>query len=264
MLRKKGMKNVQIVKRTDENVEINLVGVLQLFWNKIWIILFACVACMVVVFAGLHLFVTPKYTAFITLYVNNNINQDTTSITQSDLTASAKLVDTYSAIISSSTMLDEVVHQANVQLDGKELKDMISTKSVNDTEVFTVSVEDTDPGQAALLANTIADVAPAQIAEIVEGSSVKVIARAEIPTEISSPSYLKFTALGGILGILISCAMILIRELTDTSIKSEGDLEMWNIPVLCVIPEFDQAQKETGYGYGYASAGSARKSGGKR
>ena len=255
---------MQIVKRTGENVEVNLVGVLQMLWKKLWAILFIGVLCMVVTFVGLYLFVTPKYTAYVTLYVNNNVNQDTTSITQGDLTASAKLVDTYSAIISSSTMLDEVVRQANVPLDGKELQDMLSIKSVNDTEVFTVAVEDVDPGQAALLANTIADVAPAQIAEIVEGSSVKVIARAEMPTESSFPSYLKLTALGGVLGVLISCAIILIRELADSSIKSEDDLEAWNIPVLCVIPEFDLAQKETGYGYGYASTGSMRKGTGKR
>lgn len=255
------MKDVQLVKKTKENIEINLSHVLLLFWKKRLIILLSCLLCMGVVFAGLNLFVTPKYTAFITLYVNNNINQDTTSITQGDLTASAKLVDTCSAIISSSTMLDEVVREAHVPWDRNQLKERISTQSVNDTEVFTVSVEDTDPRQAALLANTIADVAPAQIAEIVEGSSVKVIARAEIPTEISSPNYLKFTVLGGILGILMSCALLLIRELTDTSIQSEGDLELWNVPVLSVIPEFDQAQKELGYGYGYASAGSARKSG---
>lgn len=252
---------MQIVKRTEDDVEINILGVLQLFWSKIWTILFTCVLCALLVFGSLYVFVSPKYTAYVTLYVNNSITNDTQSITQSDLTASAKLVDTYSAIISSSTMLEEVIQQAGVDLEAKQLKGMISTAAVNETEVFTVSVEDVNPGQAALIANTIADVAPDWIANIVEGSSVKVIAYAEIPTAPSSPNYRSLTLLGGMIGLLISCGVILARELMDTTVKSEADLESFHLPVLCVMPEFDLAGKLDSYGYGYHAAA---KSGGKR
>lgn len=250
---------MQIVKRTDHDVEINLLGVLQLFWHRSWVIIFACLLGAAMVFAGLWLFVTPEYTASITLYVNNSASNDNTSITQSDLSASAKLVDTYSAIISSSTVLEQVIQQAGLEnITAEDLDDMLSISAVNETEVFTVSISHEDPGAAALVANTIADVAPEQIADIVEGSSVKVIAYAKIPSEISSPSYLKLTIVGAVIGFVVSCAFILVRELVDSTLKSEADLEGFGLPVLCVMPEFDLAGKMDGYGY------AAGKRGGKK
>lgn len=251
---------MQIVKRTEDDVEINLLGVVQLLWGKIWTILFCGLFCAVLVFGCLRAFVTPKYTAVVKMYVNNSDSSDTTSITQSDLTASAKLVDTYAAIISSNTVLTQVLEEAGVDgISPGALESMISTASVNDTEVFVVSVEDSNPGRAALLANTIAEVAPVSIAEIVEGSSVKVVDTAEIPTEISSPHYKQLTLLGGGIGFLLSCIVILIRELMDTSVKSEADLDAFKVPVLCVMPEFDLANKMDRYGYGYGTG----KNGGK-
>lgn len=243
---------MQIIKRTQNEVQVNLLGLLTLLWKKAAIILFACLLGSVLVFGGTYFLITPKYTASITLYVNNTSTSDAaTTISTSDLTASAKLVDTYAAIISSKTVLDQVKEEADVDFKTETLGSMISVSAINDTEVFRVSVENADPKTATRIANAIAEVAPEQISGIVDRSSVKVVDRADIPTDISSPDYFKCAVVGAIFGFIISVAIILIRAFLDTVIRSESDLEGWDLPVLSVVPEFTQAAKLDSYGYQY-------------
>lgn len=245
---------MNLVERENGEVSINIWGVVQLLWSKALFIIFCSLALGVLTYAGTYLFVTPQYKATLTLYVNNSSSgENSTNITSSDLTASAKLVDTYSAIIKSDTMLEDVIVQAEVDMTTEELAGLISTAAVNDTEVFKVSVLNSDAKAAARIANAIADVAPAQIAAIVEGSSVKIIDYAKIPTSISSPSYIKRTFQGAGIGFMVCCIFLVIQALMDTSIKNESELERWNLPVLGTVPDLldASASKNQGYGYGY-------------
>ncbi len=240
----------------EDEVTIDLLELAKVLWHRAWLIVLIGILAAGVALVGTAVLITPQYTATVTLYVNNYNNTDSsTSISSGDLTASAKLVDTYIAIIKSNTLLSEVASNAGVSYTTEELYGMLSASSVDSTEVFNVNVTCDSPAEAADIANAIAEVAPSHIAEIVEGSSVKVIDRAKVPTKRSSPSYTKNAALGLLAGIVLMAALIVIRELMDTRIKSEEDLKEWDLPILGVIPDLSTAGKAGGYGYGYGGKG---------
>ena len=140
-----------------------------------------------------------------------------------------------------------------ISVENDELQDQITTSSLNDTEVFRVFVQNPDPRAAARIANAIAEVAPDQIADIVEGSSVKIVDYAEIPTKIASPNYRRNAVIGMMMGMVLSAAVIVFRAMLDTSIRSEADFSQWEYPILSTIPDLDEARKKKnrGYGYGY-------------
>lgn len=249
---------MSIVQKENDEVVIDIWEVVKLMFSKALVILLCTLLCGLVTYAGVYFFVTPQYRAGITMYVNNRANtESSTSVTQSDLNASVQLVDTYSAIITSRSVLREVIKAADVELTVEDLQEVINTSAVNNTEVFRVTVLDKDPKAAARIANAVASIAPEKISQIVEGSSVKVVDYADIPDEIAKPSYKKLVAVGMALGFLASVAVIFIRELLDTSVKSEADFIRWNYPILSTIPDLDEARKgrRSGYGYGYGSYG---------
>ena len=218
--------------------------------NLKWIILSTLVFAGIV-FVATYFLVTPLYRASATLYVNNSAgSKDSASISNADLTASAKLVDTYAAIIKSNAIIDKVVSELGEDVTSEYIKNHLSAKSVNNTEVFTVSVTHDNPKTAVKIVNLIAEIAPSQISEIVEGSSTKIIDYPKMPTGIDSPSYKKNILLGGMFGFILACAIIIIRSLMDNTIKSAADLEYWGLPVLGVIPDFATAHKGASYGYG--------------
>ena len=240
----------------NEEVEIDLLAVLHLMLSKAHVIICCALAFGLIAYAGAFFLLTPQYEASVTMYVNNRItSENSTTVSQSDLNASVQLVDTYSAIITSKSVLQEVIQEANVGLTVEELQEVISTSSVNDTEVFDVTVLHEDPKAAARIANAITTIAPDQISQIVEGSSVKVVDHADIPDEIAKPSYKIIVAIGLALGFVLSCAVIFVLEMLDTSVKSEDDFTQWNYPILSTIPDLEEARKSRKSGYGYGSYG---------
>ena len=235
----------------DKEITLDLGAAFGLIMKKLHYIL--AVTALFAIFANVctHLFVTPQYEAVSTFMVNNSSIGESTMITQSDLNASTQLVDTYSVILSSNTILEEVIAEAGVSMTPKQLRDKMSTVSVNNTMILQVSVLHEDPFVAAKIVNVIYDLAPDLAANIVDGSSLDRLDSALVPTEIASPSYTKMTVLGALLGMLLSGFVIVLRGLMDTTIKRQSDFERWNLPVLGTVPDFAEAKKNK-YNYGYA------------
>ena len=104
-------------------------------------------------------------------------------------------------------------------LTADDLAKMVSVSTQQNSQVFTVSVKDTDPVRARDIANEVAKVFEQKIAKIMSISNVSVVSKATAnPTPVSPK--LKLVALAGlILGILIAFAWGLISELTDQTVK---------------------------------------------
>lgn len=247
---------MQIVRKQQKKIEVDLFAVIQLFWKNKWAILVSGIVSAMIVLTVTMLFVRPKYSANVTLYANNSNSSDiNTSITAQDINASVQLVDTYAAIILSDPVLDQVIEKNDLGITGQELLDCIEIGSVNNTEVFKITVTYSSPEKAASIANSIADIAPVKIADIVEGCSVKVVSNAKIPANKSFPSNKMALLLGMMIGVVVSILIIFSRALLDTCIKSEADLHEWDYPVLGVIPAFSEAENTGAYGYAIKKKG---------
>ena len=130
---------------------------------------------------------------------------------------------------------------------------MISAEAVNSTEVFEVVVTSKDPRQAEHIANTIAEVLPEKITDIVAGSDVRIVDYAVIPRGRSSPNYTRNAMMGALLGAVLCAAVLVLIYLLDDKIHSEEYLTQTyaEIPLLSVIPDMDPEGHRGGYGYGY-------------
>lgn len=201
-------------------------------------------------------FITPMYRASVSIYVNNGSAQtgsDSDYISGTNLATSQRLVTTYVNIIRSNRVLQKVVEQSDLGLTVEQIRNMMSASSVEDTEMFYIYVSSADPQLAAQVANAVAAVAPDEIADILEGSSTKIIDYAEVPIYRYTPSFRKNTFLGCCVGAALAVVYVVLRTILDKRIKSEDDLErLFDLPVLGVIPEFDSERKKNGkYDYSY-------------
>ncbi len=246
---------MSIMKRRDRGIEVDLLALLRLLWRNLWLMLFLGVLFGVSFLAYTYFCVTPQYTASTTIYINNSIMTDTvTTISASDLSASAQLATTYKAVITSDRVLDQVIEKEELNMTASQLAGKITTVSVDNTEILRISVKDSDPKRAARIANTVAEIAPDEISDIIDGSSVKIVDEAKIPTARTSPNYRKNVFLGALIGVLLGMMLIIIRQVTDVTVHSEDDLEdamdEFGIPLIGIIPDFDSASRMKNYGYG--------------
>ena len=252
---------------TNHSEKVEEIDLLELFWvllRKWWAILLAIVIFGSAAFGYTYFMVDPLYQSSTLMYVNNSnltVGSSSFKISYSDLVAAQNLVDTYVVILKSRSALNEVIREADLNYSYDQLKGMISASAVNSTEIFEIVVTSRNPAEAEIIANTIAEVLPGKISDIVEGSDVRIVDYAVIPSHRSYPSYTRNTAIGMLLGAIVSAALIVMAYLLDENIRSEDYLAHAypDIPLLSVIPDLN-AEKQHGSGYyGYRRSSAYRR-----
>lgn len=236
--------------------DIDFVALIRKLWKN------ALTICLVAVLFGSAAFgvtaflVEPEYQATASMYVNNssfNLGATSFSVSSSDLSASTSLVSVYLYILESRTTMEEVIQTAELTYTPEELKKMISTSSVSKTGAFEVTVTSTNPAEVELIANSIAKILPERIAEIVDGTSVRIVDYAIIPSQRSGPSILKNTAIGILVGGMLSVLVIVVKFLLDDTerimVQSADDLRAMypGVMVLAMIPDMRLSDKKSGY-----------------
>lgn len=232
--------------------EIDLLKLFRALWKKIWVIALAAIIGGGAMFAYTKLLVTPLYKSSAMMYVNNSdFSVGSTKVSLSDLNAAQSLVDTYAVILTSRGTLEKVIDEAQLPYTYEELNKMVETGAVNNTEVFSITVTSADPEEATKIANTIVDILPDRISEIMDGSDVRTVDFAVVPSVKSSPSTSKNMMLGILAGFVAACAVIIVIELMDTKIHSEDYLltEYPDIPLLAVIPDMNKKPGKHSYYY---------------
>lgn len=239
-----------------ENVkDVKLAKLLYAIVRKLWFVVLLALIFAVVSYGYTAKFVEPVYRSRIAIYVNNkdsgNINNN---ITTNDITTSQKLVATYVQLLKSDRIMELVAQEIGGKYTADHIRSLMSAASMGGTEVFEVWISHPDPQMAAKIANAIADIAPAQIAEILEGSSTKIIDYAKPAKEPYSPNKTRSAGYGAVVGALVAVVLVVLQTLLDVRIKGEEDLaQLSSAPVLGVIPDLVLNSKDNG-GYNHYNA----------
>lgn len=215
--------------------------ILSQLLKKAWLIV--AVGLVLAVAAGIYYssFVTPQYSSSVMLYVNNKkISMEDISISAADLSASQSLIDTYIVILKNRTTMEEVAERAGVSYHYGKLMSMISTSKVEGTEVFRVTVTSEDPYEATHIANCISEVLPVRIEEIIDGSSMRVVDSAVVNTNKIFPNVSKEAMAAFLIGVLATAALVVLFAVLDDTIRGEDYIvRTYDLPVLAIIPDFD-------------------------
>jgi capsular polysaccharide biosynthesis protein len=221
-------------------IKIDLRKVFSMLKKRILYIILGTLITAVLAGCITEFFITPTYTASCTLYVYSNTDRVSTdsSIGQNEITASQQLVNTYIVVLESDRVLEEVVQNLDLDMTVSQLRSMISCAQINETEIFNVTVTSASPALAADIANSIADVAPDAIVDTIKAGGVSVIDYAKVPSSPSSPDFKLNILIGALVGLVVTFLIFFIRELFDTTVTEEADLEreFENIPVIGTIP----------------------------
>lgn len=183
---------------------------------------------------------TPKYEASVNMIVNTRT--DTSGVITNDNISSAQnLVDTYAIIIKSNTILNRVITDLNLNMTYKELYEMVSVDSINNTQVMKIAVQTSSPETSKQIVVAMSTIAPDIVAEAVEAGSCKVISDVYVEEDPISPDIQKNTILTAALGLVLSLAVLVLKELMNDFIVDDMDVEKkLGIPVLAIIPNVEE------------------------
>ena len=248
--------------------EIDLKDLFQMFWNKRIQILIVILIFMVLGIIYTVGFVTPVYTssAKVVLATNgNNSNMNNGQMTTNDLNMNAKLVDTYSVILKSDSVIREVISNLGIRIDENSLKKNIEVSSIKGTEVIKIAVTNENQYTAEKITNEITKVFMDKVKEIYKLENVQILDKAEVPVNPSNVHHSKDVIIFTFVGIVVSCMYIFIVNMLDTTVKSAEQIENdYKIPVLATIPLREETIEITTKKQGKKSNTTKSRNGGRK
>jgi capsular polysaccharide biosynthesis protein len=205
------------------------------------LMLIALLAAIAVAVSGIisYFILTPIYQASTQILVNQKSSEQPV-LDPNQVRTNVEMINTYSVIIKSPIIIDEVIEELNLSLTTDQLTEKITVNSEQNAQVFNLTVEDEDPAQAVKIANGISETFGSEVTEIMNIDNVKVLSPAvlkENPSPVK-PKPLLNMAIALVVGLMAGVGLAFLLEYLDNTIKTEEDIQnILQMPVLGVIPK---------------------------
>lgn len=220
---------------TDNNViEIDLLEIFYVLKKNVVKILAAALAGLLLFGAYSFFIAKPLYESTARLYI---LTQSTSVTSFADIQISNSLAKDYEEMIFSRPVVLEVRDNLKLDYEYEEMKSMLSVNNPADTRCLNITVRSHDKQEACDMANEYANVSKRQIAEIMATDEPTIFEAAVVNDDPVKPEKAKNMAIGFLLGLIIACAVVIIRYMMNDSIKSEQDVERYlGLNTLASIP----------------------------
>lgn len=164
---------------------------------------------------------------------------------------------TYKTLADGTQIIDQQAQPAKYKIvdakykktdiDANKLAENISINNQQNSQIFTVSVKDTNNKLAKDVANEIAKVFKQKIKTIMSISNVSIVSKATISDTPVSPRVKLFTLSGLILGVFVGFVWGLIKEVTDRTVKDvdylTDELNLTNLGRINFIGKIKKIEK---------------------
>ena len=226
--------NIQSVN-TKEVVEIDLLQLGRELLRYWWIIVLAAIIAGGATFCYSRFLIAPQYESTAAMFI---LTKETTLTSLADLQIGSQLTNDYKEVIDSRPVMDGVINKLGLEMDYKTLKKKLTVENPTQTRILKITAKDTDPVLAKDIADAVVNVSSEYIADIMEMEPPKMIESGEVATEKSSPHNGKNALIGAVIAVLMVCAEITLKFVTNDAIVTEEDVSKYlNTSVLVSIPK---------------------------
>lgn len=216
---------------------LDLSKLLHILKKNLWVLIGLPILFLVISAIITFLLMTPKYQATTQILVNPKQTDD--NMLQQNVQGTLQQVNTYAEIVTSPRILDKSAKKLDKKYTAEELEEKVNVESSAESQVIKIHVTDKDKGESEKIANTIAKEYRDEMPDIMNVDNVTILSDADNTAEKVSPKSVLNLVVALFLGLIIALLYIFIKELTDTRIKDEQDIEdHLKLPVLGTIKRF--------------------------
>ena len=206
-------------------------------WKKIAI---STVLAGVIMFIVSAFIITPQYQSTSKLYL---LKSDAIS-SLTDLQLGTNLATDYMEIVDGRPILDQVIENLQLDMTYGELHGMLTFANPTNSRIIEITVTHPDPQSAKAIADEMADVAAQFIETKMAQDKPSVLQYGYVANDPVSPSIVKNSVLGALVGAFLAIAIIVITYLLNDTIMTPDDMERKvGIQVLASLP-FDEEEDD--------------------
>ncbi|WP_285765484.1 Wzz/FepE/Etk N-terminal domain-containing protein [Peribacillus sp. SI8-4] len=188
---------------------------------------------------------TPVYQSSTQILVNQKQSENPLDSTQ--IRSNIDMINTYSVIIKSPAILEKVIDKLALDQSVEQLSEIITINSQENSQVFSLTVQDSKPSEAVQIANTISETFQKEIKNIMNVDNVSVLAKAEVkenPTPVKPNPALNI-AIAIVVGLMAGVGLAFLLEFMDNTIKDEKDIEtLLELPLLGSIQKISNVHNK--------------------
>ncbi len=219
----------------DDDVEINLTELFYALKKRILVILAVMVLGAVAAGVYTRFLITPMYSATSTILVLTN---ETTLSSLADLQIGSSLTQDYSILITTRTVLQDVVDNLDLDMTYQQLEDSITVEYPEDTRIMEITVTNPDPELAKEIVDEVANVGSDFIGDQMEVVPPKIVEEGEVAASPDSPSMSRNVMIGALAGLALSAGVVILMTVMDDTLKTEDDIERYlGISTLASVPD---------------------------
>lgn len=188
-----------------------------------------------------YFLLTPVYQSSTQILVNQKQSENQLDSTQ--IRSNIDMINTYSVIIKSPAILDKVIDELDLNQSVEQLSGKITINSQENSQVFSLTVQDSNPAKAVEIANTVSSIFQKEIKDIMKVDNVSILAKAEIKENPSpvKPNPIFNIAIAVVVGLMAGIGLAFLLEYLDNTIKDEDDIErLLDLPLLGSIQKISQ------------------------
>ena len=186
------------------------------------------------------LLIPPVYQAKTELLVNfSKIKQDSNEINPNEIETNLRLIETYKYIIGSSRILDHVAEEYGGSLSSADLEKKITVKADENTQIITIVAKDSNPENAAEIADLTAGFFKRDIMKLMQLDNVQILTEAKVngSDALIQPKTVVFSFISFCLSVLVAVLAIIWKENVLNRLDSMEKIERhFDVPALGLVP----------------------------
>ena len=206
----------------DGEIEIDLKDLFfELMSN--WVMIgISTVLVALIMFCISKFILVPEYTSTSELYV---LSKSTSITSLADIQMGTNLTNDYIVVVKGRPVLEQVITNLGLDETYGSLKEKVALNNPSNSRILDITVTDQDPKRAKLIADEIAKVGSAFIAEKMVQEPPTIIQYGYVNQNPVSPNVLTNTVLGAAVGAFLAMAIIIITYLMNDTIMTADDIE---------------------------------------
>lgn len=225
--------------------EISLIEIGQVLAKRWKLMIFLPLIAALITYGASQFLFSPEYESSATLLVLPFTETvEGSGVVRHDVESTRQVVESCKQLTLSTESMQRIIGELSLNLTANELRESIDIK-VGD--VTTIAVIDNNPNQAYAIAEHVTQVMMSFITDTARLDNVQLLNPAQVPTRPVNQRGVLNMAVAFVLAFMVAVALAFLFEHLDNTIKTSEDVQKYlGVPVLGVIPDFEEDPKEAG------------------
>lgn len=216
--------------------DIDIIDMAKVVVRLWWFVMLVALVGASLAFLNARFRLSPLYESHTVMFVGKEASS-LADFDYDDLEFKAKLIGDYKELLKTRQVYSSLEIKYLMDISYREYQKRLFVEGVEGARFMNVGIYYEDPEMAALVANKMSEVLIDLSVEVMGTEDVKVVDEAVINKQVASPSVLRDTLVGFIVGSALAFLLLTIRYVLDDSIDFKSDVsDVYGVPIIGDVP----------------------------